>query len=263
MLFFLLGITYSLSVSSSNSAFAQETTPASTADDPLSAYGVANNVPITDRIVHDGDIIISTTTGLALSKGPYDPNMHGVVSNKSAIIFVTSGETETYPVVSSGKVLVNASESNGKIKKGDLVTSSETGGIAMRATKPGYVLGTALENFDPQKNSGRVLVSINVHYVSPGFNLQSGLADIFKLSALATYESPLTVFKYMIAALVVLLSFFFGFTLFGRIAGTGIEALGRNPLAGRMIQFGIVINVFITVAIIGAGLVLALFIVRI
>ncbi len=264
---FNLGIALSMLFFVARWVNAQETTKETTdqvsSTDPLSAYGVANNVPILDRIVHDGDIISSSQKGYAISKIAYDPNMYGVIANNAAVIFVTQGEKETYPVISSGKVMVNASESNGKIQKGDLITSSENAGVAIKTTQPGYVIGTALEDFDKNKNNDKVLISMDVHYVSPGFNLQSGLADIFKLSALATYESPLTVFKYMIAAFIVLLSFFFGFTLFGRIAGTGIEALGRNPLAGRIIQFGIVINVFITVAIIGAGLVLALFIIRI
>lgn len=231
-------------------------------DDILSAYGVANKVPIHDKIVHDGDIISSSTKGFTLSKIPYDPQMAGVISNNTAIIFVASNERQSYPLVSSGRAWVNATNDNGKIKKGDFVTSSEKQGIAMKATKPGYVLGTALEDFDPTKNNAKVQITMNIHYVQPGIDLQSSLADIFKLSAVATYENPLTIFKYVIAAMIVLLSFFFGFTLFGRIAGTGIEAIGRNPLASKMIQFGIVINVLITVSIIASGLILALFIIR-
>ena len=64
------------------------------------------------------------------------------------------------------------------------------------------------------------------------------------------------------AGIVVLLSFVLGIFSFGRVANTGVEALGRNPLAGRMIQLGIVVNALITVAIIGAGMFIAYVIVR-
>jgi hypothetical protein len=193
---------------------------------------------------------------------PYDPGIAGVVSSTAAIIFIRSGEKATYPVITSGTALVNATEKNGKIKRGDFVTSSETFGVAMKASKPGYVLGTAVEDFNPAKNDGKVRVSMNVHYVNPSLNLATNLTDIFKLSSLATYEQPLTVFKYVIAAIIVIMSFIFGFLLFGRVAGKGVEAMGRNPMAARMIQFGIVINVAITVAIIASGLILALVIIR-
>jgi len=54
-----------------------------------------------------------------------------------------------------------------------------------------------------------------------------------------------------------------GFVAFGRVAGRGVEALGRNPLAARVIQLGIFLNVFITVAIIAAGILVAILILTI
>lgn len=225
------------------------------------SFGVANNVPIRDKIIHDGDIVSTSPKGFVLTRIPYDSSMSGVVSNNAAIIFVLSGEEATYPVVTSGTVQVNC-DNKETIRKGDLVTSSAVPGICTKATQAGYVLGSALEDFQPEINDGKLRVSLNIHYVTPSFTLSGSLTDIFKLSALASYEQPLTVFKYVIAAIVVIASFVFGFWYFGRIAKTGVEALGRNPLASRMIQMGIIINVVITVAIIGAGLILALVIIR-
>ncbi len=241
-------------------------TPTTTAidagNDSNTSFAVANNVPIKDKIIHDGDIVSTTSTGFVLTRTPYDSSMNGVVSNDAAIIFVVAGEERTYPVVSSGTAQVNCSNKEGSIKKGDLVTSSTDAGTCVKSTQAGYVLGTALEDFKPEATEGKLRVALNIHYVTPSFTLSSSLSDIFKLSAIASYEQPLTVFKYVIAAIVVICSFVFGFWYFGRIARTGVEALGRNPLASRMIQFGIIINVIITVAIIGAGLILALVIIR-
>lgn len=260
----LISVVFFYWIVSTSPVFAQTptTVPVSVGNDSNTSFAVANNVPIKDKIIHDGDIVSSTPTGFVLSRIPYDSSMNGVVSNDAAIIFVVSGDDATYPVVTSGTAQVNCSNKEGSIKKGDLVTSSSNAGSCIKASKAGYVLGTALEDFKPEASEGKLRVALNVHYVTPSFTLSGSLSDIFKLSALASYEQPLTVFKYVIAAIVVIVSFIFGFWYFGRIAKTGVEALGRNPLASRMIQFGIVINVVITVAIIGAGLILALVIIR-
>lgn len=261
---FLVSVLFFYWILSFSAVYAQ--TPTSTAietgNESNTSFAVANNVPIKDKIIHDGDIVSTTATGFVLSRVPYDSSMNGVVSNDAAIIFVVAGENATYPVVSSGTAQVNCSNKEGSIKKGDLVTSSTDAGTCMKSTQAGYVLGTALEDFKPEATEGKLRVALNVHYVTPSFTLSNSLTDIFKLSAIASYEQPLTVFKYVIAAIVVICSFVFGFWYFGRIARTGVEALGRNPLASRMIQFGIIINVVITVAIIGAGLILALVIIR-
>jgi len=103
---------------------------------------------------------------------------------------------------------------------------------------------------------------LNIHFATLNVKLGDNLLDIFKLSSLATYEQPMTVFKYFVAALIIFASFFFGFFVFGKVAGKGVEALGRNPLAGKMIEMGIVMNVIITVVIILSGLGLALVILR-
>ncbi|KKW33506.1 MAG: hypothetical protein UY78_C0010G0001, partial [Parcubacteria group bacterium GW2011_GWA1_53_13] len=38
---------------------------------------------------------------------------------------------------------------------------------------------------------------------------------------------------------------------------TGVEALGRNPLAGRLIEFGVFLNLFLTLGIIAIGIIIA------
>jgi hypothetical protein len=54
---------------------------------------------------------------------------------------------ETYPVVLTGRTAVKVVTENGRIASGDLLTSSSTPGVAMRATRPGPVLGQALGSF--------------------------------------------------------------------------------------------------------------------
>jgi len=228
------------------------------------SLGFSNYLPIRGENIKDGQIIVSTAKGYALSRKKYDPNIVGVVSQSSAIVFSGEANADSYPVVSSGKSHVFVSTVNGSIKKGDLIATSPVAGVGMKAIKSGYVLGMALGDYQAKNINqiARIPVALNIHYAAANVNIKNKLFDIFRLSSLATYEQPLTVFKYFIASLIVFVSFFFGFFVFGRVASKGVEALGRNPLAGKMIQLGILINVVITVVIILSGLGLALVILR-
>lgn len=231
-------------------------------------FGIANYLPINDKNIREGSIISSDSQGFFLTRIPYDPKIVGVVSNSSAISFninQSDKNVQRYQVVSTGTVGVNVSTVNGNIAKGDLITSSNTPGIGMKANKAGFILGTSLDSYS-SKNANeikRIHVVLNLKYATTKTTVRSSLFDIANLSALAWTDDPLTVFKYVVAALILIFSIILGFYLFGRLASRGVEALGRNPLAGRMIQLGIIINVLITIAIIGAGIVVAFFILTI
>ncbi len=229
------------------------------------SLGIANYVSITGENIKDGDIISSTEKGNILSQTPYDPLVIGVVSTKPAVSLNLEVEEEnTYPLASSGTVRVNVSSINGDIKAGDLIAASEIPGVGMKANKAGYVIGRSLDAYSStdQSEIGAINVALNMHYSYSSSRTQSSLKDILNLSVLATYESPSAVFRYVVAGIVLILAFVLGVFSFGRVANTGVEALGRNPLAGKMIQFGIIVNVLITLLIIASGFGLAFLIVR-
>ncbi len=229
------------------------------------SLGIANYVPIEGDNVQNGDIISSTSTGYFLSKSPYDPLVIGVVSTKPAVsLNLQTGEKGTYPVVTSGNVEVNVTSINGDIKEGDFIASSVIPGAGMKAKQTGYVIGRALEPFaaKDKKSIGSINIALNLHYSYSSEKTASNLKDILNLSILASYESPSAVFKYVVAGVVILISFVLGVISFGRVANTGVEALGRNPLAGKMIQIGIILNVLITLSIIAAGFGMAFLIIR-
>lgn len=228
------------------------------------SLGFANQVTIRDSGVQDGDLICSSPQGFIRCKNAYDMAILGVVTVKPAVTISGSSGSNVFPVVSAGNGLVRVNSANGPIAKGDLITTSTVAGVGMKANRSGYVLGTALEAFNStDKNVSKLVrVGINIHYVLAQAPAQAKLFNVLQFSQLAAYEEPLTVFKYFVAALIIVLSFIFGFMSFGRVAARGVEALGRNPLASRSIQFGIIINVAITVAIVLSGLGLALVIIR-
>lgn len=231
----------------------------------LSSYSIARYIEVKDSNVVEGSLITQNADGsYTRTRKPYDTQAKGVVVTNPAIFVKSDNPNKKYALVSSGEARVLANTSNGSIKRGDLLRTSAVPGVAVRADKSGFVIGTSLQDYSNQNRTQNTLLSaeLDIHYAPSPSSVGSSLADIFSLSALASYEQPLIVFKYVIAAIITLISFIFGFFYFGRIASRGIEALGRNPLASRSIQFGIVMNVLITCVIIGVGIIVSIFIIR-
>ena len=107
---------------------------------------------------------------LVISGSAYDRTVAGVIAGAGGIApgmlmnhegTVADGE---HPVALSGRVYVRADDSNGPIRPGDLLTTSETPGLAMRADDPtrshGSVLGKAMSARDAE--TGLVLALINL-----------------------------------------------------------------------------------------------------
>jgi F0F1-type ATP synthase membrane subunit c/vacuolar-type H+-ATPase subunit K len=137
-------------------------------------------------------------------------------------------------------------------------------GIAVKAESTGYILGSALEEYTSTSNSkvGKIAVNLSLHYFNSKSTFSGTLTDILKVALLPTKDSPAPIFKYIVAALVVLGSFLLGFLSFGRTAAKGVEALGRNPAASTVIHLGIILNVIIVISIILAGMGVAFLILR-
>ena len=218
------------------------------------ATGIGLPIVINEKAVKDGDIITVTSDGYKLSSYAFDPSVYGVVTTNPAI-FLREKNSKATPVISFGKALVRVSTVNGPIKKNNPITSSKIKGVGQKADVNGFILGIALEDYSNSNQNaiGKILVSIDPHYNSTFIGSRTNLVENLKAVASAPTLSPLTTLRYLLAAIVTILSFVIGFIYFGRIAKTGVEALGRNPLAARTIQLGIVINVVLTAGIILIG----------
>lgn len=223
----------------------------------VSSSGVAISISF-EGDASEGDIICRGQDGFKLCDAEYDTEIFGVVTQSPSSAFEVE-EDGVVLVVSSGVSIVNVSAVNGEITEGDLVTTSDIPGVGMLADRNGYVLGSALGSYssDDPDQTGNVLVAINIH---PAAGLASARTDLIQVLrsglALPLFE-PLSAFRYILAALIILFAFVLGFVYFGRVARSGVEAMGRNPLAARLIQVSVIVNVVITVVIVLAGLLLA------
>lgn len=225
--------------------------------------GFAISIPVTGNIV-DGSLVCSSEFGYSLCDVSYNPNMYGVITLDPSVYFEDTISVGSYPVISNGKVYVLARGGVDVIKIGDYVTSSDTAGIAQKAQKSGYVIGTALEDFtetDPEITK-RILVSVSVKPAVLSQQAGMNLIQLMKEGIDTAFLSPVSSLRYIMAAFISGLSVVAGLFYFGKIAKSGVEALGRNPLAGKTIQFGIVMNVLLTIGIMGAGLLIGYIILK-
>ncbi len=222
---------------------------------------LANLVGTNVKNVKDGSVVSSSEKGAILSIIPYDSQVLGIVSRDAAIQISTNDDKNTLPVISNGSVYVLVSSQQGNIQKGDYLTTSTIPGVAVKATKSGYVLGTAMEDYS-SNNPNLIAVDLNLHYFNTKPTLAGSLTDIFKLALLPNTTSLNPLFKDIVAAIVVIASLVLAFMTFGRTAAKGVEALGRNPAASKIIHLGIIFNVGIVAVIVLGGLTVAFMILR-
>jgi len=222
--------------------------------------GIAVTVPIVDKVVQDGDIVCTNNNGYRLTAIAYDPNTLGVVTSSPAVSFDNASTASMYHIISAGKTYVRVSSINGNIKKGDMITSSTIKGVGQKADAAGFMVGVAEEAYTSSnpKTIGRILVSVNPRYntavsTSRGVNLFKSITT----AAASPFLTPLTSFRYLLAVVLTGVCFTLGFLYFGKFGKTGIEALGRNPLAAKTISIGIIFNVLLTILIMVSGLFLA------
>ena len=216
--------------------------------------GVAFSVSV-EGDLEDGDILCSESGSPVRCDSPYSTAIIGIYAANPAILLDNLALQDGKPIISSGKAYVRATTAeNGPIRTGDYITTSSQAGMGQKADKSGYVLGVALQDLD---NDGRVLVNMGIRPVFISSSQRSNLIETAREALLAPYLTPLASLRYLLAAIASAASFILGFIYFGRVASRGVEAVGRNPLAGRVIQFSVILNLTLTVGIMAAGLVVA------
>ena len=222
---------------------------------------VAVNIAISDSDVSEGHIIAKVGEEYKKANKPADINIYGVVVS-APILSVKPKSDKTRAVVSSGEVLVKVNTKGGEIAVGDFITSSESAGVGQKAGDSGYVLGKALQEYKDSSRDGQILVSVAPQYFTntigargPAGTIAKGVADAFGDPVKFSKFS-----RYFLGALVGIIAFAAAVFAFIRFISTGLEAMGRNPLAKRTIITGMIVSasVVIVLALAGAGAVLAI-----
>jgi len=232
---------------------------------PLSfgaSYSPAVSIATENNAGEEGNIVSYAEGKYSLSKKPYDSTMFAVIVSSPSLSLVDKNLPQYKLVSSFGETLVTVTAKNGDIKEGDLVTSSDTPGVAQKALENGQVLGVALEDYTPQNkgDTGKILVFVDVKTNFVGETISKNLLEILKASITSPFMTPIESLRYLLAIAIVFASFVIGFSNFGKITGTSVEALGRNPLAGPSIRKVVVFNFILTALIMLLGIGISYFV---
>jgi len=225
----------------------------------ISSSGIAQTVPVADTDVKSGDILCSYTQGIARCNREYDPSLYGVLT-ESPVAEVSDTDIDNGKlVVREGLTQVRVSGDNGAIAKGDLITTSSNPGVGQKGTENGYVLGISMDDYSPQNNSdiGTIQVLINIHPATTQAGARGNLLQFIRKGITVPVFQPLESFRYLLAIIIIIISFTLGLLYFGRASRAGIEAIGRNPLAKRVIQLTVLMNIVLTIVIVLVGLAIA------
>lgn len=221
--------------------------------------GVAQYIKIPTQ-VEDGTLICSSENGYSPCTSDYNPSMAGVVTlSPSMTLGAETPDSGTTPIIAVGKAYVLVSGANGPIAAGEFVTSSQDPGVATKAIKSGYVLGNAAEPFSgkTKDDKGKILVTLNVRPAVLSAGAGSNLIELVKQGMESAFLTPLSAMRYIVAGILAIISVGYGLSHFGRLAKSGVEAVGRNPLASRAIELSVLFNIILTVGIMGVGITIA------
>jgi len=220
------------------------------------SYEFAISVPIAGNAGKAGDVVSYTGNQYVLTSKPYDNDIYGVIVDNPAMSVQDTNLKDFKYVTNVGEVLVNVSNKYGAIKEGDYISSSDLPGVGAKAVKSGQMLGVAMEDFTPQKpeDVGQIYVKLDVKTTLINSSIEKNLLGTLKNSLTSPFLTPIDALRYLLAIAVVFASFIIGFSSFGRITGTSVEALGRNPLAGGAIRKVIFFNFALTFVIMAVGL---------
>lgn len=225
----------------------------------VDSSGIAIAVPVADDAANDGDLICAEENIFTRCTNPYSPDIYGVVASNTSTVIEDDEIENALPILKDGIASIKVSSVNGNIETGDFVTSSSIAGVAQLADTNGQVLGMALEDYssDNTEEIGTIQIAMDIHVATGLSGARTNLFRILREGVEATYLTPIEALRYLLAVIIILIAFTLGLVYFGRVSQTGVEAIGRNPLAKRMIQFNVVLHIMLTLVIVLAGLAIA------
>ncbi len=246
-----------------------------------SSLDITSVYEINDPNIENGDILRNAENGIALTTLPYDNKIFGVYQQNPLIVF-RNVDGSGSPVLRNGNTTINVTNINGPIKNGDFITTSPIPGKGQKATQSGYIIGVAVEDFDPEVKTDQVLkketvngkevlfgsieVAVRIEYAeidrARSANRLLQLADAAFFSTVKDPEQFIRVIRYTGSVLVLIATAGFAYLVFAKSIGNGIQAIGRNPLARRSIQVAIVLNIIFSSVVILLGIVAAFVLLR-
>ena len=158
---------------------------------------------VSSQNLEPGDLVIPSGDGnsqaIIKSSREYQLQLIGVVSTTPGVTLNSEVKTDAshssvYPLALSGRVPVKISPNSEAIAAGDFLTSSDEPGKAMKANKPGIMIGKALESWNPANppTSGKITVFVSLGFIDPTIYIsKSGTLEIPPSSGSSVYAGVL------------------------------------------------------------------------
>ncbi len=194
-------------------------------------------------------------------------NLLGVtIASQASLVNLNSNNGNT-AVVTSGNALVLVSNINGDINKGDSLTASPIAGVAMKATAPGKIIGTATNSFSNAQATSRqnivnkkgessevALGQVSATILIGNFQNQptltnNGVIAAVQAVATSTTGKSISTARALLALLVLLIAVAISILILYTAVASSIRSIGRNPLSRHSILQSL-IQVIIAVVII-------------
>jgi len=182
-------------------------------------------------------------------------------------------------VVSSGVTPVLVSDINGDVKSGDRVAVSPISGVGMKASSPGWIIGTAQADFDskadgvvrqqiktPNSQSKSISIEtipvlVSVSYYNP-MGQTSGAINTIQSAAQTVTGHPVSTTRAIIALIVFSIAIILLVVLVYSAVKNSLTAIGRNPLASGKISASLIKILLTAVIVIVFTLIIIYFILR-
>ena len=122
-------------------------------------FDIAEEYQTKDETIAAGDLVSAdpeNPSQIIKAASPDDAKLLGAVSTNPGILLGDETIGIWRKVALAGRILVKVSTENGPIAIGDAITVSSIPGVGAKAMEPGYVVGKALEEFDPANGKGKI-----------------------------------------------------------------------------------------------------------
>lgn len=192
---------------------------------------VAPTVTLVDgSSASEGSVVVSRADAgvYELSQTVGEDSVFGVVHTKPAMVFSTGADE--VPVITEGIALVQVTAANGPIARGDLLVTSSSTGVAMRAgPSDDLVFAVALEGFaeDADGVTGLIQADVGVDHAQAVLAAQRE----FDVSESADETEPFSFVRAGVAIVLIVGALFFVLYSFRSAIGQGVVSVGRNPKA--------------------------------
>lgn len=205
---------------------------------------LAVNVSSTQDNIPIGSLICQQGSSYGMCDQTEALLFFGVSVSQPAMQITNEDVTDSLSVMQSGEVRMRVSTTNGPIAKGDRLTTSTTPGVAQKADEDGGYFGFALEAYEADQ-PGEITGLLGTQAAT------MGLTQDIKPKPITAATNNL---RYIAAAVIVVTVLAASLYFLRRISQSGIEAIGRNPLARKSIQFSLAASSSLVLALTGLGL---------